>query len=322
MTWFIIERMDGENMTSNFLSYFALIFVSIIWGINFGISRWAMEVFPAEVFVFLRFGLALPVLFLILKWTEGSVKVEKRDLLKLAIIGFVGVTVLELLVMYSIKYTTLANASLLNVAPWPIFAALFAPLFTREKMTFRIATGGFIALIGVSLIILGGKDGFNLDSGYMLGNFLALSISLIGALFNLACMPLMKKYSPIRVTTWYVLFGSLFLVPVTLGKWNAIQWSNLSFTTWGAVAYNVLICTVAAFIIWNFSMKQVGAAKANFYRYFVPTAAAAAGALFFNESILLAQMIGGLVIILGLIWIGTEKNQHLQPVTELSNVNK
>lgn len=144
-------------MTSNMFYYLGLIFVSIVWGINFGVSRWAMDVFPAEVFVFLRFGLALPVLFLILKWTEGSVKVEKRDLLKLAIIGLIGVTALEIMVMYSIKYTTLANASLLNVAPWPIFAALFAPLFTRERITVRVAIGGFIALVGVTLIILGGK---------------------------------------------------------------------------------------------------------------------------------------------------------------------
>lgn len=266
-----------------------------------------MEVFSAEVFVFLRFGLALPILFGILKWTEGSVKVAKKDLVFLSLIGLAGVTLLEILVMYSIKYTTLANASLLNVAPWPIFAALFAPLFTREKMTLRLATGGFVALIGVSLIILGGENGFDLSSKYMLGNLIALSISLIGALFNLACMPLMKKYSPLRVTTWYILFGTIFLFPFTLGGWSDVQWSNLSLGVWGAVAYNVLLCTVAAFIIWNLSMKQVGAAKANFYRYFVPASATAAGALFFNEPVWATQIMGGMIIIIGLVWIGTEK---------------
>jgi drug/metabolite transporter (DMT)-like permease len=273
-----------------------------------------MDVFPAEVFVFLRFGLALPVLFLILKVTEGSVKVEKRDLLTLAVIGLIGVTALEIMVMYSIKYTTLANASLLNVAPWPIFAALFAPLFTREKITVRVAIGGFIALVGVTLIILGGKDGFDLSSKYMIGNYIALAISLIGALFNLACMPLMKKYSPLRVTTWYVLFGSLFLFPFTVDKWTSIQWGNLTVSTWVGVAYNVLLCTVAAFVIWNLCMKQVGAAKANFFRYFVPVAAAVAGVVFFNETIWITQLVGGLVIILGLVWIGTERKQQISPL--------
>lgn len=138
--------------------------MAIIWGVNFGISRFAMEVFTPEIFVFLRFGLALPILFAILKFTEGSVKVDKRDLIKLAIIGLFGVTVLEILVMYSIKYTTLANASLLNVAPWPIFAALFAPLFTKEMMTKRLAIGGIVAFVGVVLIIVGGEEGFDFSS--------------------------------------------------------------------------------------------------------------------------------------------------------------
>ncbi|WHY03268.1 DMT family transporter [Neobacillus sp. DY30] len=297
-------------MASKSYYYLGLIFVAIVWGINFGVSRWAMEVFPAEVFVFLRFGLALPVLFLLLKVTEGSVKVERRDLLRLAFIGLIGITAMEIMVMYSIKYTTLTNASLLNVAPWPIFAALFAPLFTREKITSRVAAGGLIALVGVTMIILGGKDGFDLGSEYMIGNYIALAISLIGALFNLATMPLMEKYSPLRVTTWFILFGSLFIFPITLGKWSTIQWENLSTATWGAVAYNVLMCTVVAIVIWNVSMKHVGAAKANFFRYFVPAAATVAGALFFNEPIWAAQVVGGVVIIFGLVWIGMERKQH------------
>ncbi|MGM7724126.1 DMT family transporter [Metabacillus sp. Hm71] len=303
-------------MKSTQVYYIGLILVAVIWGVNFGISRFAMEVFSPEIFVFLRFGLALPILFGILKWTEGSVKVEKRDLIKLAIIGFFGVTLLEILVMYSIKYTTLANASLLNVAPWPIFAALFAPFFTKEVMTPRLAIGGLVALVGVVLIILGGEDGFDFSSQYMLGNMLALAISFIGALYNLSCMPLMTKYSPLRVSAWCILFGSIFLTPVTIGGWQEIQWTEFTIGVWGAIAYNVLLCTVAAFVIWNVSMNKVGAAKANFYRYFVPASAAVTGSFFFNEPILITQIIGGIVIIFGLAWIATERKHIPVQVSE------
>lgn len=297
-------------MKKNAGYYAGLILVSVIWGVNFGISRWAIDIFPPEVFVMLRFGLAIPILFLILKIKEGNVQVTKKDLPKLIIIGFIGVTVLELLVIYSIKFTTLANASLLNVAPWPIFVALFAPLFTREKMTFKLGMGGLIALIGVSFIILGGEDNFALNSEYMLGNMLALSISLLGALFNLACMPLMNKYSPLRVTTWYILFGSLFLLPVTIKEWNNIQWLNVTGLTWAAIAYNVIFCSVLAFLIWNLSMKKVGATKANFFRYIVPTSATIAGVLFFNESIAFSQIIGGIIIILGLVLVAFDSKKN------------
>lgn len=301
-------------MKGKSIYYLGLIFVSIVWGANFGISRLGMDIFPAEIFVLIRFGLAVPILFLVLKFKEGSVKVDRKDLLMLAIIGLFGITILEIVVMYSIKFTTLANASLLNVAPWPIFVALFAPLFTRERMTMRLVIGGGIAFIGVTLIILGGEDSFSLSSDYMIGNLLAFSISILGALFNLSCMPLMKKYSPLRITTWYILFGSIFLVPFTLNKWDAVLWSNINGVTWLIIFYNVVVCSVLAFIIWNVSMKQVGATKSNFFRYFVPAAASISGVFLFNEMISVAQIAGGIIIVFGLAWIVSEDKQ--KPLTK------
>ncbi|GIQ68825.1 DMT family transporter [Xylanibacillus composti] len=294
---------------SSGIYYAGLAFVSIIWGMNFGISRWAMEDFSPEVFTFLRFGLSVPILFLILKWFEGNVGIERKDLLKFLVIGAIGVTALEIMVMYSIKFTTLANSSLLNVAPWPIFAALLAPLFiAREKMSMKLITGGAVAMIGVFLVILGGGQGFDMSSDYMIGNMMALIVSLIGALYNLACMPLMKKYSPLRVSAWCLLFGSVFMVPFTLNGWSAVAWSNLGAMSYLAITFNVLLCTVAAFLIWNSSMKRVGATKANFYRYLVPATAAIAGYLFFDEAIHLMQLVGGLIMVAGLVWIGSEKS--------------
>jgi drug/metabolite transporter (DMT)-like permease len=166
-------------------------------------------------------------------------------------------------------------------------------------------------LIGVVFIILGGQNGLDFSSKYMLGNMLALLISLLGALFNLMCMPLMKKYSALRVSTWYIFFGSLFMFPATWGRWGHVEWTSLPLIAWSAVAYNVLMCTVVAFVIWNLCMSRVGATKANFYRYIVPAAATLAGALFFAEPILPLQIAGGIVIVLGLFWISLEKIREI-----------
>lgn len=286
--------------------YFGLILVAVIWGANFAISRIAMEAIHPITFTFLRFGLTVPLFFIVLKWIEGSVMVAKRDLITLAFVGLLGVTVLEIAVMYTIKFTTLANASLLNVGPWPIFTALFAPLFTEEKITQRLIGGGAIALIGVAMIITGGGEGFELNSENFIGDMIAVGIGLGGALFNLFCMPLMKRYSPLRVSTWYIFFGVLFMFPLTLGSWN-IRWSTLDNTVWLAIIYNALFATLLAFFIWNSAMLRIGATRANFFRYIVPATAVAAGYFLFNEMITLWQVIGGIFIIGGLIWVSSEK---------------
>ncbi|WP_246070668.1 DMT family transporter [Paenibacillus kobensis] len=296
-----------NKMANKGWAYAGLAGVAAIWGINFGVSRLAMDTFDPVLFAFLRFGLAVPFFFLVLYLKEGSVGVSPRAAVKLALIGLFGVTLLEILVMYSIKYTTLANASLLNVAPWPIFAALFAPLFTKESFTRRIAVGGIIAIAGVSLVILGGGEGLSLSSDNMKGNLMAFSISLIGALFNLSCMPLMKQYSALRVTTWFSTFGALFMFPITIGSWGKVDWTGLSGTEYSVVAFGVLLCTFISFITWNAAMYRVGAARSNFFRYVVPAAAVITGYIMFDEQITGWQIGGGVVMAAGLIWISSER---------------
>ncbi len=305
-------RKNGDDTTQmdvKWIFYAGLVAVAAVWGANFGVSRHAMETFDPALFAFLRFGLAVPFFFLLLKWKEGGVGLPLKAVLQLAAIGLVGVTGLEIAVMYSIKYTTLANASLLNVAPWPIFAALFAPLFVKESFTRRLAVGGTAAIVGVTFIILGGEEGFDLSSDHMIGNMLAFGVSILGALYNLSCMSLMKRYSSLRVSAWMIMFGSLFMIPFTLGSWGKVDWSGLEAGHYAAIGYNVIACTVVAFVVWNASMFKIGAARSNFFRYVVPATAVVAGLLFFDESISGWQIVGAVSMAAGLLWISTEKKR-------------
>lgn len=304
--------MNGDGgelfyMDRKWVHYVGLVLVAAIWGANFGVSRQAMETFDPILFTFLRFGLAVPFFFLLLKVTEGSIGIPVKVALQLAVIGLLGVTGLEIAVMYSIKYTTLANASLLNVAPWPICAALFGPLFMKERISSRLVTGGVAAIIGVCFIILGGSEGLDLSSNHMIGNGLALGVSIFGALYNLACMPIMKRYSALRVSTWMILFGAIGMLPFTFGSWGKVDWSALTATHYTAIGYNVLICTVISFVVWNASMFKVGAARANFFRYVVPASAVTAGYLFFGESFSGWQLAGAVCMAAGLVWISLER---------------
>jgi drug/metabolite transporter (DMT)-like permease len=303
----IINDRVKLKLQNKLFNYMGLVLVAIIWGINFGFSRMEMAKFDPILFTFLRFGIAVPFFFLLLRYKEGSIGIPFKVALQLMVIGFFGVTVTEALVMYSIKYTTLANASLLNVAPWPIFTALLAPLFTRESITPRVAVGGSIAMVGVCLIILKGGEGIDLSSGHMVGNLLAFAASLIGALYNLSCMPLMKKYSALRISTWLIMFGVLFMFPITLGSWGKVEWSLLSASDYFVVGYNVFFATIIAFTVWNACMHHVGAARSNFFRYVVPAAAVAAGYLMFGENVTFWQIAGALFMAAGLIWISMER---------------
>ncbi|MBR2569779.1 MAG: DMT family transporter, partial [Paenibacillus sp.] len=141
------------------------------------------------------------------------------------------------------------------------------------------------------------------SSSHMLGNLLALGISIVGALFNLACLPLIKRYSALRVSAWYIMFGSLFMAPLTFRSWDQVDWGALSAGSYIAVIYNVFFCTIFAFVVWNASMHKVGAAHSSFFRYVTPAAAMIAGYFFFGETVSIWQGVGSIFMAAGLIWI-------------------
>jgi drug/metabolite transporter (DMT)-like permease len=120
-------------------------------------------------------------------------------------------------------------------------------------------------------------------------------------------MPLMRQYSALRISTWFITFGALFMFPLTLSSWGKVAWSELATSDYLVLAYNIIFATVVAFVIWNACMHHVGAARSNFFRYVVPAAAVAAGYMMFGEAITLWQIAGALFMAAGLIWISMER---------------
>jgi drug/metabolite transporter (DMT)-like permease len=97
------------------------------------------------------------------------------------------------------------------------------------------------------------------------------------------------------------------MIPLTWESWSKVDWSGLGVSHYSAILYNVLLCTVVAFVVWNASMYKIGAMRANFFRYVVPAAAVVVGLLFFDEGMTFWQMIGAISMAAGLVWISTER---------------
>ncbi|SFS55846.1 Permease of the drug/metabolite transporter (DMT) superfamily [Paenibacillus sp. BC26] len=283
-------------------AYFLLGIIAFLWGLNYAVVRVGLESLDPMLFLVLRFGVSAILMFGLLRWKEGSVGISPGDLWKFVALGIIGTTMLESFVVVSIDYTTLANSSILSIAPWPIFAAIFAPIFTKERIRRSLIGYGLVSMLGVILVILAGGS-FSLDSDLLLGNLLAFSVSICGGFYSAACIPILKKYSALRMTTWMFSFGTLFMLPFTTKAWGATDWTGMGWSTIGALACNIFVITIICFLLWNKAMPQIGAAKASFYRYLTPLAAALSGVLFFQEPVYSGQLVGACLMFMGLIGI-------------------
>ena len=111
-----------------------LVSVALVWGANYTIGKYGVAFMSSIQFNSLRFLVASPVLLLITFIMERSLRIERKDWLRLVAVGIVGTTMYQTMFMLSVKYTSATNASLL-IAMSPIFTGILAVLHKQERFS-------------------------------------------------------------------------------------------------------------------------------------------------------------------------------------------
>ncbi len=135
-----------------------LVSVALVWGANYTIGKYGVAFMSSIQFNSLRFLVASPVLLLITFLMERSLRIERKDWLRLVAVGIVGTTMYQTMFMLSVKYTSATNASLL-IAMSPIFTGILAVLHKQERFSMKVQIGSIVAFIGAAFVLLTGHTG-------------------------------------------------------------------------------------------------------------------------------------------------------------------
>ena len=179
-------------MNKNLLAHIALIFANLIYAINFTFAKDVMpEYIMPSGFILLRviggFFLCSLCYFLFIKE-----KVERKDILRLAICGIFGVAINQLFFFEGLNLTTPINAAIVMTIN-PILVILLSFLIIKEVLTFRKTLGVLLGLMGASMLILNG-EGIDFSSNHQTGNlFVFINASSYG-LYLVLVKPLIQKY--------------------------------------------------------------------------------------------------------------------------------
>jgi len=215
---------------------------------------------------------------------------------KLALFGLLGVAVNQVLFLWGLDYTTALNASVL-VTTIPIFTALLVILLGHERARRRQLVGIVLAFIGVGVVAE--IESFDLTSRTFLGNVMVVMNALSFSLFLVLSRPLLKIYSPLTVTAWVFVFGSLFTWPIGAGPLAGAA-PLLSAAEWGLLIYIIAVPTVIAYFLNSWSLKRAPASVVAVYIYLQPVTAGLMSCLLLGEVLTLRLLFGALAIFLGI----------------------
>jgi len=213
-------------------------------------------------------------------------RLTKKDILLLVLIGGVGTVLSDILEFFSIKYTQATNFALLYRTV-TIFTVIFAWVFFGEKITRRKSLLLLMIFSGSFLFATSGA-GISLS----LGDIFAILVALVNAFFfNILLKHACSNIHPFVAASGTFFAGFLPIIFLTAAQ-NAIRPPvNASL---------IFLMTVINILLILFRNKAYTIASASYVSMIfslTPVLVAALSFTFLGESLTAVQILGGILII-------------------------
>lgn len=285
----------------------------VVWAFAFPFISLALEDLSYTNLTLLRFFVVCLLLLIILAIKPKKFsKLYKKDIVPLFLLGFFGVMMYHLALNYGEQYISPGAASLI-IATSPIFTILLSVFLLNEKFTKKKILGTTLALSGVILISLWGKQGENIEIKYLFAALAVVVSSIASAAYTIAGKTLLKRYTPLSLVSYAMLLGSLGLLPILLFDTSVFsQAAAMSLSTRGAILFLGLFSTVIGYVIWYVALEMKTASEISIYLYSIPVFSTIISYFIFGHMITILFVFGGVLVVIGLILVNLKEKSKNQ----------
>lgn len=252
-------------------SHLALFVVQLMYGANYVVAKGLMpDVVGPNGFILIRVLGAVALFWAILSFMRE--RIERKDFARLAICGFFGVALNQLMFFNGLMLTSPLNAPVIMTTT-PILVLALSAIILGEKVRLLQILGVIIGGIGSVLFILMNEEGGYASST---GDIFILVNATSYSFYLVLVKPLMRKYKPLTVISWVFTFGLLYVLvwfpssqELSIVSWSTISWSEIA-----QILFVVVGVTFTPYLLNVYAMKQLSPSIAAVYIYLQPILAA------------------------------------------------
>jgi drug/metabolite transporter (DMT)-like permease len=286
-------------------AHFALLLVSLIYGLNYAFAKDVMQGFIEPLgFILLRVIGALILFWLIALFLDRSFP-KKRDLGRFALCGVFGVAVNQMFFFSGLDLTTPINASIIMTTN-PILVMVVAAFLIKERITPMKLGGialGFAGAVWLMLSTGGGSFGFEGS----LGDLFILINAMSYGFYLVLVKALMTRYRPLTVIRWVFTFGLIYVLPFGFSQFARIDYSTFTNQIWLEVLFVIVFTTFLTYLLNIYALKRVSPTVVSFYIYLQPLIASLAAIVMGQDEISLVKVLSTALIFTGVYLVGAEK---------------
>ncbi len=208
---------------------------------------------------------------------------------------------------WAVPLVGVAITALVSICASPIFIALFAAKFLREKLTKKIYIALGLSIFGTSLLVINPQATIAQDWSFFGGVLFALGAGFAFAAYAVGSKAVIKKLPPFTILAYSFSIAALLLSPALLFASNQIinnQAINNSLTNnqnWQIqlpfLLYLGIVSTGFAYLIYIQGLKSTKATVAGIAVLLEPLTATCLGIIVFKETLGINGAIGGVLLV-------------------------
>jgi drug/metabolite transporter (DMT)-like permease len=263
-----------------------------LWGTGFLFGKIAFREMTVSENVSFRFLFACTVLLPILFRTKTFF--QRKDIWILLTASLIGVPVQFLLQFKGLQLTTVSHAALI-VGTLPVLIALTSVWLLHERMSRIEWIALLISPAGVLVIALSGRSSARSDGPTLAGDLLVLLSMFAAVAMIVLTKRLTATYDSLQITAWMLSVGCALLL-VWVESTHPIRF-HFSPIVWTAAAAQGLLATAGAYLTWNWGLARLPASRAGVFLNLEPLVGSILGVGLLHESLGLAAMLGGAMIL-------------------------
>ncbi len=276
----------------------------LLWGSSFVAAKVALRSVSPLGLVAVRALLGLAVLGAASPFVRsGRVDAPRPgDRLKIALLGVIGLPVHITLQAFALTMTSAVHSGWL-IALTPVFTAILAATFLKERFPRLKTAGVLLGFTGALVVIAGGAGAAALRLPSTRGDLLILLSSLNWAAYTLIARGLMVRRNSLPLTLRAIAVGTAIAVPAWLLSGRAAEVLRLPAEAWVALVFLGVGCTGAGYLVWSAALARLEAGTLSSFQYVQPLVTVAVAAAWIGESTGPAVLLGGALVLAGVFLV-------------------
>ncbi len=268
----------------------------LIWGSAAAVLRGAaLELSPGNS-IAIRYLLlaAIAISGLII---TGGWRIAKEDWPRLLITGIIGIAGYNYAVNEGFARVEAGLGTVVAMIS-PIFIAILAVIFLKEKLPRSIWLGTLICLVGATVLFWPSIAQTTTTPVSWPGIGFLLLCCTGWAIYTIAAKPLLDRYSSLAITLWTMLIAAPFMMPLA-DKSLVTLISTLDSKHWFQILYLVLPNALLGTFLWNYGAKDLSSSVTGAFLYLIPVFGALSGWLLLDEAITTRFVLGAALMLAG-----------------------